>query len=94
MTKRDIALALVKAHDYSYQSSEQIVNLIFESIVQNIPNGPVTILDFGKWVVTQIERNARDFKNQKPLKIKTNIVKFIPSKKLKKRMNTDIYFDR
>ncbi len=77
----------------SYPRAKALVNLVLDSIIEEIPNGPVCIVGFGCWVVKPLNHLGRNWKTGESIKVETKIVHFMTSHEFQETLSTDVYFD-
>ncbi len=93
MVREDIIQALLTRRKMSYLKAKSLVNLVLDSIAEELPNGPVCIVGFGCWVVKPLDHLGRNWKTGEVVRVKQNIVQFLLSDEFEETLNTDVYFD-
>ena len=92
MNKSELVESLANAKDLTYKKSEEIVNLIFDSMSQTlIDGGRIEIRGFGSFVVKDYKAYmGRNPKTGEVIKVKPKKLPFFKvGKELRERVNCD-----
>jgi len=92
MNKSELVESLANAKDLTYKKSEEIVNLIFDSMSQTlIEGGRIEIRGFGSFVVKDYKAYmGRNPKTGEVIKVKPKKLPFFKvGKELRERVNCD-----
>lgn len=91
MNKSELVEALANAKDLTYKKSEEIVNLIFDSMTETLANGDrIEIRGFGSFVVKDYKAYmGRNPKTGEVIEVKPKKLPFFKvGKELRERVNS------
>lgn len=69
---------------------DTIVDVMFREMEKEVPNGPIHITDFGVFRISHLsECEVKIPSGETITRKRTNVLRFTPSRKLKKRINSE-----